>query len=61
MGPGTGWCSTFQVTRSSCHNCAVWYITRVTGTEFGGVSAVVGDTCPVDLIWIGLSFEKKKN
>lgn len=61
MGPGTVWWPTSQVTRSLCHNSAVWYMTRVTCTGFGGVSAAVSDLYPVDFIWIGLSFEKKNN
>lgn len=61
MGPGPVWWPTSQVTRSSCHNCAVWSMTWATCTEFGGVSAAASDTCPIDFTWIGLSFEKKKN
>lgn len=61
MRPVTVWWPTSQVTRSSCHDCAVWSTTQVTCTEFGCVSSAVGDTCPIDFGWIGLSFEKKKN
>lgn len=61
QGHGTVWWPTSQVTRSSCHNHAVWYMRRVMRTEFGGVSAAISDTCPIDFVRIGLSFEKKKN
>lgn len=60
-GCGTVQWPTSQVTRSLCHNRALWYMTRVMCTEFGGVTAAGKDTWPVDFVWIGLSSEKGKN
>lgn len=60
QGCGTVWWPISRVTRSSRHNRAVWYMRRVTRTEFGGVSAAISDTCPIDFIWIGLSLKRRK-